>query len=297
MMTTLTAMRSSRAKALIIGLLVCMLAACTAVRLSYANGATLAAFWLDDWLDLDAAQKAELKPELQRWFDWHRANELPRYAGPLAQWRARAAGEVSAAEVCEASATTRGWMQRALDQAVPAAARLLPTVSEVQWRHLVARQHERNAKLRRELPATEDERQRAMLDRWVKRAEDYYGSLSTSQRAQLAADVAASPRGPQAWIAQREARQRQIVGGLRAAQQLPDPVHRAQALRTLIAHELEPSTADASGQLEARWREHLCATTARLHNSASAAQRARLQKRLEGWQGDLTALTEGASGG
>ncbi|MEP7281818.1 MAG: DUF6279 family lipoprotein [Rubrivivax sp.] len=290
-------MRSSRAKALIIGLLVCALSACTAVRLSYANGPTLATFWLDNWLDLDAAQTVELKPELQRWFDWHRANELPRYATPLAQWRARAAGEVSAAEVCDWSATTRGWMRRAFDQAAPAAARLLPTVSAAQWEHLVARQQQRTAKLRRELPATEDERRRAMLDRWVQRAEDYYGNLAPAQRAQLAADVAASPRGPQAWIDQREARQREIVAGLRAAQQVSDPAQRAQALRTLVAQELEPSTADASGQREARWREHLCATAARLHNSMNTAQRARLQKRLEGWQGDLVALTEGAGGG
>ena len=65
---------------LIIGSALLALAACSAVRVAYDNGPSLAGLWLDRWLDLDRQQEAALEPALQRWFEWHRASELPVYA-------------------------------------------------------------------------------------------------------------------------------------------------------------------------------------------------------------------------
>ena len=85
---------------LIIGSALLALAACSAVRVAYDNGPSLAGLWLDRWLDLDRQQEAALEPALQRWFEWHRASELPVYAERMGRWRERAAGEVDADAVC-----------------------------------------------------------------------------------------------------------------------------------------------------------------------------------------------------
>ena len=101
MMTTFSAMPWSFAvKALIIGIVVLALGACSLVRVGYGNGPALACWWLDGYLDLDEAQEAAARPLLRDWFAWHRATQLPDYARWLDTWRERAGGEVSADEIC-----------------------------------------------------------------------------------------------------------------------------------------------------------------------------------------------------
>ena len=80
-MITFTAMRRPIAvKTIIIGLLALLLSGCSAVRLGYDNGPSLALWWLDGYLDLDRSQEARAKPLLEAWFAWHRATQLPDYA-------------------------------------------------------------------------------------------------------------------------------------------------------------------------------------------------------------------------
>ena len=137
---------------LIIGSALLALAACSAVRVAYDNGPSLAGLWLDRWLDLDRQQEAALEPALQRWFEWHRASELPVYAERMGRWRERAAGEVDADAVCALVDETRAWSRRALDAALPAASELLPAITDAQWAHLQARQGPTHFVLRERAP-------------------------------------------------------------------------------------------------------------------------------------------------
>lgn len=302
-MTTLTAMRARSEgpwwRWPIIGLALLallVLGGCSAVRLGYNNGPSLALWQADRWLGLDDAQEADWRPALQQWFDWHRASELPVYAARLADWRARAGRDVDAAEVCAASDEVRRWAWRAFDAALPAAAERLPGLGEAQWRALAARQAERLAELRADhLQPDPADRRAAALDRAVERAEDLYGPLDPAQRRLLAEALARSPFDPERWLADRAQRQRELVQGLRAAQAL-DPARRTKRLRELASAYFEPGGADADpNRWRARWRAHTCETSARLHNSATPAQRERLQRRLQAWEEDLRALAARAA--
>lgn len=278
---------------LIIGSALLALAACSAVRVAYDNGPSLAGMWLDRWLDLDRRQEAALEPALQRWFEWHRAQELPVYAERIGRWRERAAGEVDAEVVCALVDETRAWSRRALDAALPAAAELLPAITDAQWAHLRTRQAERLAELRAErLQPDPAERRAAALERALKQAEDLYGRIDARQRALLADSLARSPVDAARWLDERERQQADLVEALRRAQAL-EPRARRDALAALAASWFDAT--DPRRGWRRDWYRGGCETWARLHNSTSAAQRERLRQRLLSYEQDLSALAAAAA--
>lgn len=275
--------------------MVLALSGCSAVRLGYDNGPSLALWWLDGYLDLDRSQEARAKPALQAWFDWHRATQLPDYAQLLATWQARSAGTVSGDEVCAWSDQVRGKLQTAVERALPAGAQLLPQVGAAQWQFLEKRLAERTAELRAEhAQARADERQAAALERAVNRSEQFYGRLNAAQKKLLTEGIASNPVASDEWIAEREARQRVLVQGLRRAQLEPDEARRLAALRGVADTYLRRADG-AYGERQARWQAHSCALTARLHNSTTPAQREHLRERLAAWQEDVQALAAAAA--
>jgi hypothetical protein len=296
MMITFTAMRRPIAvKTIIIGLLALLLSACSAVRLGYDNGPSLALWWLDGYLDLDRSQEARAKPLLEAWFAWHRATQLPDYAQWLGTWKGRAGGNVTGDEVCRWADLTRERLVTAVERAVPAGAELLPIIEAPQWQYLQKRFTDRAAEQRKDfLQGSRDDRIGASLDRAISRSEEFYGPLSAAQKKLLAERVAASPMEAEVWLAEREARQRELVQSLRRIQQEPDLARRTAALRAAAQRFMRAPDGDY-GARQARWQQHGCELSAALHNSTTAQQRQHLRERLAGYEEDLRALA--AAGG
>jgi hypothetical protein len=296
-MITFTAMRlSSAVQRFIIGAALIALTACSAVRLGYDNGPSLALWWLDRYLDLDDAQEERARPLLREWFGWHRSTQLPGYAQWLAELRRQVVG---AEQVCRLAETARDRLWPAVDRALPAGAELLPSITPAQWRYLEQRFAERQAELRKShaqpLP---EARRAAALERAVERAEQNYGEISEAQRRLLAAAVASSPMDPEAWLADRAARHRGFVQALQRAQQEADLARRTAALRAAVqAYAFGSSTpgGNAADERQARWQQHGCEWTARLHATTTPAQRQHLRERIGAWEEDLRALA-GAAG-
>lgn len=65
--------------ALVLALLLA-LGACSTTRLAYNRAERLLAWWIDDYVELDAHQKARLHERFVEVHAWHRRHELPRYA-------------------------------------------------------------------------------------------------------------------------------------------------------------------------------------------------------------------------
>jgi hypothetical protein len=290
MMITFKPMRLPAAKILIIGTLALLLSACSTLRLAYDNGPALASWWLDGWLDLDRVQQAEARPVLQRWFDWHRATQLPDYAQTVAQWRRRAQGEPTAAELCAMADELRARLALTVDQSLPALAELLPLLRPAQFSHLEREQADRLARWREEyLQPQPADRRKAALERAVEQAEDFYGPLGPDQVALLAAAQARSPLDPELWLQQRVERNRLLVEGLRQSQRQPSPAARLQALRALAQRLFGPADG-AYGRMRDRWQAHTCETAAALHRSATPQQRQHLDQRLASWEEDFRML-------
>lgn len=267
------------------------LAGCSALRLGYEQGPTLAYWWLDGYVDFTDAQAPRAKAALQDWFAWHRAGELPDYAERLAALQREAVSPTTPERVCSIVADAQRRATRAFDQAVPALAALVRSLSTAQIAHLEKRyarsNEEAQAEFAQPLPA---ERRQAAFRRTLDRAETIYGRLDEAQRALLASALAASPFDAERWLAERRARQQDIVRSLREWVGLRTDAAEVQAgLRVFAAHAVRSPRGDYRAYHE-RLDAANCRLIAQLHNATSPQQRQQAQDKLRGWEDDLRAL-------
>lgn len=300
MITTFSAMRETLSilwrRAAIIGLGLALLAGCSAVRLGYDQGPQLAWWWIDGYLDFDDEQAPRVREALAQWFSWHRPSQLPDYAGLIARARAEAEADVSPAQICRWNDQLRERLGPALDRALPHAAEIALTLTPAQVAHLEKRLAKGNEKFRQEqLQSDPAERLEKAAGRMIDRFESFYGRLDPGQRRLVTEAVAASPYDPQAWAAERESRQRELVATLRRIiADKPDGATTQSLLRAL-AHRFDGSPQGPLQALRRRVVQYNCEMVARLHNASSPSQRRNLRKKLAGWEGDLRHLAAEAT--
>jgi len=268
-------------------------AGCSTLPLLYQRGPTVALWWLDEYLDLDDAQRATARAALGEWFRWHRATQLLPYADALAALRHDAAGRLGAARVCAANDAVREHFRAGLAHALPGFVPLAVALDATQRAHLAARYVEANAERRdEELDGTPAQLLARNTEEAIDYAEDLYGRMSRAQRASIARLVANSPYDPNTRLAEREARQHDTLTALARIAALPAPGRAAAAqaiLETLAAsylHSPRPAYRAYYDKLAA----YNCAFIAEVHNGTNAKQRAKAQRKLHGWEEDFRRL-------
>jgi hypothetical protein len=275
----------------IIGVALVLLAGCSAVRLSYNQGPQLAYWWADGYLDFDEQQAPRVKQALEQWFAWHRETQLADYFTLLARARQEFSGPVTGSMACQWAERVRNRLEPAVERALPALAQIAVTLTPAQLDTLQQRYAKNNAKLRKQmLQPDAAERRKASIERTVERFEDFYGPLDEAQRKVVGAGVAESPFNAEAWMAEREGRQREILGALKAIinEQPASAVVQARLRELVLRYD-----GAARHQKQAALRgleEYNCNLAAAVHNAASPAQRRQLQEKLLGWEGDLRQL-------
>ncbi len=284
---------SKRWKTWIIVMLLPLLGACSALRLSYGQGPLLAYWWLDNQVDFNAEQAPRVRSALADWFAWHRSSQLPDYAQALGDLAATLAGPVSATQVCSQYDAWQRRAERAFDRAVPGLAEQLRSLTAEQITQLERRQADRQQEMVADLLQPDlAERQKAALARRVDRAETLYGSLDDTQRQLLVAGQAASPFDAARWLAERRARTAELLRSLRQWQAEQADTATVQAgLRRLAAETTRSPRVDYQAYSQ-RLMLANCDQAAQLHNSTSASQRQRAAAKLQGWQADLRALAD-----
>jgi hypothetical protein len=295
MITTLSAMQTSRIKSWIIcSLLVLLLPAlggCSAIRLGYANGPQLAWWWLDGYVDFSREQAPAARAAIDRWFEWHRGTQLPEYAALLAAAQAQLPEAATPALACRWNERLREVLAPALGRAAADFAGLVPGLAEAQFAHLEQRFGKTIDEMREDfLQADPAARLKASIERTVERTERLYGSLGPAQIKVIAAGVEASPFDPELWLVERQRRQRDTVQTLRRlVADKADRDTRVAALRALVARtEVSPDPTYRAYQL--RLTDYNCAFAAQIHNATTPAQRQKARDTLKGWEDDLRAL-------
>lgn len=266
---------------------------CSALRLSYNQGPTLAYWWLDGYADFSDEQAPRVKSALTDWFTWHRATQLADYAQALAAVRALAVKPVTAAQVCGEIEAWQQRLQRAFDQAVPALATQVRTMTVAQIDHLEKRQATRHAeRVAEHQQASPDERQKAAFQRALDRAETLYGTLTEAQRQALAEALSASPFQAELWLAELQLRNAEIVRSLRQWHAERAPAATVQAGLRRLAAETSQSPRAAYRTQARRVSQANCALMAQVHNGTTTAQRQHAIDKLQGWEDDLRALAD-----
>lgn len=269
-----------------------LLSACSAVRLGYATGPELSYRWLDGYLDFDDTQEARVRDAIRQWFAWHRRTQLPDYAALLVQARGEVQADTTPARVCEWQAQMVQEAHVAFDRIAPTVVDTLLTLTPNQAQHLEKKYASVNEAYRDEyLQPDPRERAKRSFDRVAERAELLYGDLDDKQRALITDALTRSPFDPVVWLAERQARQQEVLAMVRRFGNGGAPREQAQAAVAAYVSHLEHSPREAYERYSQRLAEFNCGFGAALHNSTSAAQRRHAADRLAGWEGDARALS------
>lgn len=284
-------MRLLRVKTWLMCGLLALLTGCSAVRVAYDTGPTLAWFWIDGYGDFSGEQATRVKDGIRQWFSWHRTSQLNGYAAWLAGLRGRFGESVTPAQVCTVYDEARRMLDPSFDRAMLEAAAWVPGLTEAQFRHIERRYAKGNDEMRADFLQTDPaERHKAALKRTLERVETLYGSLDEAQRRMVSEGIKASPFDPEAWLQERLRRQKDTVQTLRRlVAERADNDRIVAALRAL-AERSERSPDPGYRAYQRRLLDYNCGFGARIHNAATPAQRQALRERLKGWEDDLRAL-------
>jgi hypothetical protein len=292
-MTTMSSAMSvySRLKVWIIAVALALLGGCSAVRLAYNQAPELAYWWLDGYFDFNEQQAPLARTSLADWFTWHRSTQLDDYAGMLARLQRQLQADATPEQACRWWGELRQRAASAYEQGVPSLAEIVRTMKPEQVTHVEKRYQKSDEDFRADfMQVTPAERLEASIKRTVSRAETIYGRLDDAQRDIVARTMAGSPFDAQRWLAERQARQREIVQTLRSlVADRADSARTQAALRVFAAHASVSPRADYR-DYNRKLTAYNCEFAAQLHNSTAPEQRRRAVEKLKGWEDDLRAL-------
>jgi len=264
---------------------------CSVLRTGYRQAPTLAWWWLDRRVGFEGEQVAQVKGHLDAFFRWQRTAQLPELAALLDRAAREVTADVTPQQVC-------GWLDTAARHADAAVDRMLPdlavtaaTLTPAQIDRLERRFAEDDRKFRDE--QIDDAAQalaEARFERAVERSERLYGRLGAAQRAQLERNVAGSPFDAALTLAERQARQREIVAALRRVQADRLDAGQTLAVVTEVVRHLRRSPRAPWRAYRERIDAFNCQAAARFHNATTLAQRRVAAERLAGWAADLRVL-------
>lgn len=275
-----------------------VLAACSALQLGYNQAPSLVFWWVDGYADLDDAQSARVRQDIDRILAWHRQTELPAYAGRLRQWQAMAGQDITGEQVCAQAEHLRTAAQRVMDRSHEPLAQLALTLSPAQLQHMERHQTKSHQSFEKDfIRGTPAQRMERRLTRAVDRYETLYGDLTTAQVQLVRRNLESSPFDAARSLADRRVRQAELLELIRQWQATPGqrwtsgpplPATAPQAVRGWLQRGLFPSP--AAGTERASWIRHGCDAFANLHNSTTPEQRQHAQALLAKYASDLSAL-------
>ncbi|MEZ5703486.1 MAG: DUF6279 family lipoprotein [Burkholderiaceae bacterium] len=261
---------------------------CSTLKLAYHQAPHLAYFWFNDHLDLQAEQAAPFKQDLERFFQWHRTEELPQYVVRLQQWQAMARQDITAEQACTQFDAIRQAYLRGAERALAPLTQLALTLQAPQFKALASKHQRSNEKFEEEwLSGSDADKLERRVDKAVDRYEDLYGGLSKPQRTLLTELTQRSDLDPKRWQAERQRRHEDLMASLRQAQARPDQAH--HLLQDWHARVMQSPVAAYATYQAARIDEG-CQQFALLHNTTSPAQREHAVKTLKRYESDFASL-------
>lgn len=280
-------MRPCLARLLIALLLAAALAGCTRIGLAYRNLDLLIPWTLDDYLQLDGAQRRQLAAHLDQHLAWHCRSQLPRYVEQLAQLRRQLDDERLAARDLQPTHAQLRLALRALGERItPSAVTLLRELDDSQVQHLraaFAERQEADAERYLQAPLAQQVRQRA--DRASERLEHWFGPLDAAQRQRVLAWSHSLGEQNRHWLDGRGQWQAAMLAALAQREQVDFPARLAGLLQ-----DRESAMSSEVRQASRQAEQATVALLADLHTLAGAEQRRHLQQRLAALQRDLSEL-------
>lgn len=270
-----------------------LLAACTALQLTY-NNAEFAIHWkVQEYFDLQGSQEADFRARLARFHAWHRGQELPRYEALARQAGERMTDGLSADDVQWATSALRERYRVLMRRTAHDAAPVLATLSSAQLAHLekeFARSNEKFAK--KYLSGSEDKQFKERVKRTREQLQDWIGKFTPEQEARVVALVRATPSLSAYRLEDHKLQQQRFLQLLRTQR---DPVQLANGLGELLENiesRRPPAYAAAMREAEPRLTRFLID----LDKTLTPEQRQYVMQRFADYARDFQALIGKGSG-
>jgi hypothetical protein len=266
---------------------VLVLSACTAVKLTYNHADDIVKFMASDYFDLDERQQDMFRGRFSQLHQWHRANELPRYAEFLHTASGRVAKGLDKTDVDWATEALRGRYRQLAGRAAQEAAPILATLEPAQIGALEKKFAKNNRKHVSEwLPGDARKRERRFYERTVERFEEWTGTLAPQQRELIEQFVKAHPRIMEIRYAERQRWQREVVEILTRHRGSPDLGQRLARTFT------DPESGRSAEYVREnrRYESDLRQLIVDIDRTLTGAQRELVTRRMERYADDFRAL-------
>jgi len=193
-----------------------LLTGCSATQLAYRNLDWAISWWVDDYIDLNSRQQAQLDEALERHLQWHCEAELPRYVDWLNQLYLMSYQQPPEREaIRERFREFRGALDRLLKEITPSTVALLATITPQQRQALARTLAEKNRELASEmLPETPEARIDARAERMRERVAGWLGSLTPEQETRIMEWSRARQGMTRAWLENRKRWQKAFLEAL-----------------------------------------------------------------------------------
>jgi len=283
--------RIIRQAPLALGLLaLCVLSACSTLKLVYNQSDDVLYWWVDAYVDLEGEQKASTRDAMAELQRWHRQQQLPEYVALLQKARSMALQDITAPQVCAVTDEMKASFLVLLRHIEPAAARLGTQLKAEQLQHMRKRYDKTNKEWRSDwLEGSAEKRLRYRTKQALNRFEDFYGRLDDPQREVLNQWLSSSAFDAALSYSERERRQ---ADSLQTLQRMADSGSVAAAqglLRAWTERAFHSPNESYRSYSQALWQEN-CVGFAKLHNSTTTTQRQHLVETLRGYESDLKTL-------
>ena len=193
------------------------LASCSAIDFAYNNAAPFVAREIDDALDLNDQQRAQLDAELQQFFSWHRQHELLRYQQLLNAAAQAVEDGITAREFLDISNDLRLAWRRSFTRIIDGMGWLMTTLTPEQIDHYQRYFREKTEEYDDYLQMSMQQREIFQVEKGIKRLEEWFGSFDEIEREKISARLLQLPEFYLPWIGYREARHQALVDALRSA--------------------------------------------------------------------------------
>lgn len=267
------------------------LQACSAVKIAYNQAIELSFWQLDGYFDFSETQKPRVREELAKVHQWHRQTQLPVYIETLQRWQGWLPGDVTEAQACAVFDEVRTRLQAISDRALPAAGSVAGTLMPEQLNTMQKKFAKLNAEYRSDfIEGTPTALLEKRYKKAISRAEMLYGSLDEPQLLVLRNRLTQSVFDAGLSLNEHQRRQRDAIQSLApliAGQTTPDQA--GTVIQAYFQRALNSPNA-AYRSYQERLTRDSCATFAALHNSTTAAQRAKAVQTLTGYAQDFRLL-------
>jgi hypothetical protein len=193
------------------------LASCSAIDIVYNNAPSFVGGEIEDALDLDDEQRAQLDARLQRSFDWHRQQELARYRVMLSDAALAIEDGISAEEYLAIYNDVHAAWERSLLRLIDDLHGLTAILTPAQIDSYDQYFRERSEKYQDYLEMSPQQREIFNTTQAIEQLEDWTGKLEDLQLEKITARLRQLPQRRMAWIYFREARHQALIAALRKA--------------------------------------------------------------------------------